>query len=423
MSENLQPAEFDPGMRFVHALLLSTIATRIQTAIAHEDVDAVKALISSRSECGNWMEGYGKLHKDLLTGNSTMKPRRLVAVPHLSGLADRIIACVTIQMFALLTNRAFQTSIRIPLPDLGKVFSSSYISWGRGEDPEYLIEPLREKASHRQYNESIISKGEFFAINTINDIKLQDRFLRQDLNKELGSSENVMIVMNRGKTIRMFENSYHRDDLTKMGLTPDTAFGCIANFLFEPKPEIFAPFLTELGMLKEKNVLKIGIQIRAGDSYLMNNHHTADLNHFMGHFACAQQIEDFARGENQRVIWYLVSDSMPLRTAAKEKFGDKLVTSVGSKIEHSAKEASVCKENCTTSDAGIMAAAAEWWLFGACDYHVISVYSGYGRSGAMRSLRRNSIYTIDHKGRGPAKCDNTSFTDLENLSYDWSGIR
>jgi hypothetical protein len=59
---------------------------------------------------------------------------------------------------------------------------------------------------------------------------------------------------------------------------------------------------------------------------------------------------------------------------------------------------------------------------GYTDYHVITRYSGYGRTAGMRSLRKNSIYTIQIGQKNVAVCDDKSFTDLENLSYDWSGI-
>ena len=77
------------------------------------------------------------------------------------------------------------------------------------------------------------------------------------------------------------------------------------------------------------------------------------------------------------------------------------------------------------SAKGFETAAAEWWLFGACRYYVISQNSGYGRAAAMRARYNDSIYTIrtDRKGRPLApSCTESSFTDLENLSYDWSGI-
>jgi hypothetical protein len=41
----------------------------------------------------------------------------------------------------------------------------------------------------------------------------------------------------------------------------------------------------------------------------------------------------------------------------------------------------------------------------------------------MRSLQRDTIYTVNYKRMSaPIRCDNQSFSDLETLSFDWSGI-
>jgi hypothetical protein len=55
-----------------------------------------------------------------------------------------------------------------------------------------------------------------------------------------------MISINRGKTIRLFENSHHTNKLTRLGLEPATAFGCAINYLLKPKPEIFLPLLKQV---------------------------------------------------------------------------------------------------------------------------------------------------------------------------------
>jgi hypothetical protein len=122
--------------------------------------------------------------------------------------------------------------------------------------------------------------------------------------------------------------------------------------------------------------------------------------------------------------WFLATDSRRIREFAAAKYGDKVLTSLTAKIEHSSKEQNTgCASNCSVSHTGFQHAAAEWWMMGACDYFVISLNSGYGRSAAMRSLRRNSIYTVrEDRKHVMHVCSNTTFTDLENLSYDWSGI-
>lgn len=109
-------------------------------------------------------------------------------------------------------------------------------------------------------------------------------------------------------------------------------------------------------------------------------------------------------------------------------YGSKIVTSLTATLEHSAKESSVCKHGaagkrsslCEVSDGGFLAAAAEWWMLGYADYHVITRYSGYGRSGAFRTVTSDTVYTIH---TSPLSCDAQSFSPLDEIMYDWSGIR
>lgn len=245
------------------------------------------------------------------------------------------------------------------------------------------------------------------------------------------ATKTTLIAINRGKTIQMFQNSNHKDKLQEMGLTPATTFGCILNYLIKPKPHIFnlVPNIFEIMTDNDKSVLKIGLQIRTGDSFIMNQDHHVDLSIYNAFFSCAKQIENFAinqsKGQYKSAIWYLVSDSVPLRMSAVEMFGtSKIVTSLDSVVEHSSKESGFCfLEECNVSSIGFQTAAAEWWLLSLANYHVISERSGYGRSAGMLSLHPNSIYTIPrHMQHGEITCNNESFTDIGKLPLDWSGI-
>lgn len=334
-------------------------------------------------------------------------------------------------MIAYLTNRIFKIGDRPPLPRVDDVFTSPYINWSRPPEPEWILEPLKFKANPRNYNSSVLGSHDYYAVNTIDDYKLLDRLLRFDLNEIMNKEAwTTLISINRGKTIRMFENQNHIARLSATGLTSATAFGCIVNYLIKPKPEIFLPVVNQLHTMASltSNILKIGIQIRTGDR-TMGNSHRATADEYAGFFNCAKDIEHFALSANpqyQKAIWYLVSDLKSVREDAVAKFGvDKVLTSVDIHIEHSSKEESACKNgNCgNVTHNGFSAAAAEWWMFSMADYFVISEYSGFGRSAAMHSLRSSSIYTIPWKKmRAGVSCTNESYTSLENLSYAWSGI-
>jgi hypothetical protein len=353
------------------------------------------------------------------------------------GLADRLVGATTVLFIAILTNRAFQIGRRERLPNLETAFTSPNINWHRELDPDWLIEPLKDSAQIKNYNETIISSKKYYAVNTIGDIRLQDRLLRQDLSLIMGTdAETTLMVINRGKTIRMFENEHYTEQTwNKMKLNPYIAFGCLLNYFLQPKSEIFLPVYDQFMAMSslDPTVLKISIQIRTGDHTWNGGNvkgSAADgrgwLESLERYFTCAQQIEDFVMksnpGKYNSVIWYLTTESKSLRYAAVEKYGSKLVTSVESTLEHSAKESSVCQGDaaaCTVKDVGFATAAAEWWMIGYAQYHVVTLNSGFGRSGGFRTYTNDTMYTLDNKA---IQCNAGGFSDLEHIMYDWSGI-
>ena len=247
-------------------------------------------------------------------------------------MADRVVGLATTLLIAILTDRAFQMGRRGKLPIFEAAFEAPSFNWSRDPDPDWLIEPLNEKANPRNYNQSVLESKEYYAVNTINDIRLQDSLLRKDLSVIMGGdARTTMMVGNRGKTIRMFENENYSKRLLDMGLTPYTAFGCMVNYMMQPKKEIFLPVFDQFERMSnlEDKILKISLQIRAGDHVWGNN---ANVNAEEGksllssldrYFACAQQIEDFVQadspGKYSSVLWYLATDSKPLRHAAADE--------------------------------------------------------------------------------------------------------
>ena len=71
------------------------------------------------------------------------------------------------------------------------------------------------------------------------------------------------------------------------------------------------------------------------------------------------------------------------------------------------------------SAKGFAIAAAEWWMLGCADYHVITAQSGFGRSGAYRTMRADRVYMLDQT---PLECTADSYTKYLELTFGWSGI-
>ena len=87
------------------ALVVISGATRtpLRTALGHERHAAGR---EESSMCGSWQESYSKLHKSIVSGEQPS--RYAISVPAPAGLSDRLVGLVTVFLYALLTDRAFQ---------------------------------------------------------------------------------------------------------------------------------------------------------------------------------------------------------------------------------------------------------------------------------------------------------------------------
>lgn len=361
--------------------------------------------------CGTWQSAYTKAHRQAGAHGGSVKT--IVAVPHKSGIADRITGLVSVFLWGLAAGRKFQIGLLPGLHPLQSAFNSPHINWKRSQDPDWMIEPLYESAITKDYNQTVSWKS-LAAFNMIGGrlTELWDG----DLISQSADTDTLMVASNRGHTVALFDNSFIKPFLDGIGLSPATAFGCIVNYLLVPRPEIFADLGPQLKAINEHQGLKIGIQIRVGDA-MMNANVTVD--DFDAYFACAVNIEQFAAQQGQRVLWILASDSHQLRQQAVTKFGDKVVTA-NIQPEHSSKEASVCSVDCKVSTNGFLTAAGEWWLLGMSDFFVISANSGFGRTAAFRSLRSEATFTI--RPGMPPQCGADSFDGTKKLAADWAGI-
>lgn len=120
-----------------------------------------------------------------------------------------------------------------------------------------------------------------------------------------------------------------RPHLDKLGLKPFSAFGCILNYLFRPKPPVL-DFITEYtSLFSLPTVFAVGIQIRTGDAEMMGGsvkqiHSVKNYNHY---FKCASDLVKTHAQPDQRAIYFLITDSNELREDAKRIYGDSMVVS------------------------------------------------------------------------------------------------
>jgi hypothetical protein len=133
-----------------------------------------------------------------------------------------------------------------------------------------------------------------------------------------------------------------------------------------------------------------------------------------------QEIEASRAIHGQKVIWYLISDSLVIRKQTKDRFGDKVITDLEIKPTHPD-----CvrhwKQNCSDDDAkfSIRWAIAQLEVFRGMDFHVVTNGSGFGMVGAMLS-RNQKIYAIKNNGP-PRSCGVFDYDPINSLATMWQG--
>lgn len=147
------------------------------------------------------------------------------------------------------------------------------------------------------------------------------------------------------------------------------------------------------GRETKSDVVRIGIQIRAGDwTFDEEEEQELKLSPYMPFFDCARQIEDFAKpAADSPVLWYLISDSTRVRTKALKRFGaDKLVT-LTTEHKHVACNVVDCARHNQTQ--ALVDAVGDILSLSKTDYFVLTQKSGFGKVAASLAIDRwHNVY-------------------------------
>lgn len=349
--------------------------------------------------CGNWMSSYAELHRAIRAGE---RAPRYVMVDPMSGLSDSLACIGSAFYLALLTDRAFVIDESVEADRFSTMYQSHYIDWKSD---------LHEVAH--------LSNFTIYGLRTIGD-PLEgypfDVFRRGDL-KSLGANADVIYVnrCNGGIVVPLFDNALYRLQLFRMGLRPETAYGCMFNFLFDILPTVRDMFAREISIMEDSSSIKIGIQIRTGDETLNHQRLSVEdpseaeavvvLGKHAEIFRCADAIERrIIKGSNKPIVWFLLSDSVLLRKSAIVIYGSKILTNLEG-IQN-------LKHLRTYGGGGgapaMMYAAGEHWLFSRADYHVFKT-GAFGKSAALASLKWD-FYYVPYLG-----CKPSNAPELTNL--------
>lgn len=375
-------------------LTLSTSATAQlsqhpnRTRILEAHISAREGVASAEQEkmelhCGNWVKNYSLLHKAIRSGESS--PRYVMANPRY-GLADSLVGIGSAFYLALLTDRAFVIDESNEEERFSTMYQTHFVDW---------MSNLQEIEGLSKYVLAGVQTDgpeplEAFPFNVFRSGNLST----------LGEADDVIYVAhcNAGIIVPLFDNPLYKQKLFDMGIRPETAFGCMFNFLFNLAPELRGLFTPQINIMQDNTIVKIGIQIRTGDDAM--SHQRSDdpsdaeaeaiiAPHFAV-FECAEEVEArVRRATNKEVIWFLLSDSILLRKSAITKYGNKVLTDVGSidELKH------LRKSSGGGGTAAMRYAAAEHWLFSLADYHVCN-RGGFGKTAAIASMKWNFYYTV-----------------------------
>jgi hypothetical protein len=262
-----------------------------------------------------------------------------------------------------------------------------------------------------------------------------------------GGARALSLHSHLGLVHHLLDNPLYRARLRGLGLTAHNAFSAAYHFLLRPRHlglQRFAPELRALqqapGSAAAAGGLTIAIHVRSGvhhdGAFLAAGEEGDPLQRFAPFFSCAAEVEAqlaaaaAARsggggGGARAVQWYLISDSLRLRQAAARAWPGKVLTRTSDlTLAHSRSSVlpgAAVNSTCTS----FLDAAMEHWLFGLADAHVISQWSGFGRTGSLvhaASPPRRPVFQVYPLSPAPVSCALDKMTPMWDLATHLPGI-
>ncbi len=242
-----------------------------------------------------------------------------------------------------------------------------------------------------------------------------------DVRELWGGRAVLHLQTHAGLARHLLSNPRYAPRLAALGLTRHTVLAEAYHFLLRPRAAGMARFSTEVEALTAgAGAVRIAIHVRTGASSdaafaaaapppLPPALIVADYAPF---FDCAAEAayELMQWGGLRRATWLVLSDSPALRAGAAAIFppGTLLTRTPGVSVRHSrTSDLEVRAAENVTCDS-FLDAAMEHWLFGLADAHVVTSWSGYGRTGALLHVgvgaRLRPLFQLPARGAAAANC-------------------
>lgn len=368
-------------------------------------------------------------------------------------MSDCIAGALSLFLVSLLTNRNFVywnrdfiqdaliDSYNFPnvpsittLPPPFDIMMFHKFPWHRGDKLEKGKYDFVKIEFERNLPNNKVSKEIFYNGQIQKDLVRRIRQGNATIEDIVPKTVTMAAVMSHlSYILGLFEHPLYKKRLRKeFQLTPQITFGCLFDFIFQPKPQIFLPIYQEFMKLTDptlsyKRILTISIHLRAGDD-ILENKARYDLSMFNMLFHCAAQIEKFVmkEGKYSKALWYVISDNQEFRQMALDRYGSqKIITPINSTLVHSSHafyneshlHGQDVYHNTSLLSNGLQTAAAEWWLYGLTDYHV-GYKTGFASAAGNHLGYRKNLYLLSYSRR----CSRKNYVPLWYLKNYFPGI-
>jgi hypothetical protein len=404
---------------------------------------------------GEWQTKYMQLHESVMKVHAPADQRKfVVSVPVRAGGADNLLGVISLFLYALLINRAFlrvkYTMEGHHAPVMDHAYAPATFDWTA---PEFNLNitacmwPPYDGSMGQRHCDHGPTKWlpkdpkeytfhPYFMVNSFQ----KERFWYQDYNTMLGEDgkkDVIFVASNRGNVLMTFYNPHHNKTLIEdFGMKPETAFGCIWNYLFRLKSHVCVEgcrkTLAKIHEIKKNRLLVkssahpfpvwdhmiIAMQIR--DQHIGNPDNVW--------FHCADQLaEDYKTNYGvKEVTFILINPIILTQKMAQDYYKDRLLLptwdiltdTYHDVLGESEKGAAESKDKINA----VIESARDWEVMSHADTHVVTSRSGFGIIGGMMRVRQPSEYRLFHTRDAKRTCKVNSPDPLLYFVDEWSGL-
>ncbi|GAA5904303.1 hypothetical protein JCM8208_006830 [Rhodotorula glutinis] len=349
---------------------------------------------AGKCQGSNWLEKYETMHAEMLEGKRDPKfiSYHCEQGINCGGLGDRLLGMTSAFFFGLITQRAFLAEWQSPVP-LDVIFDSPHVNWSHSSftaDRHPVLGQKRLASSAADLD--IIHFDRLSVDATFGTVSWNPKigrkptpgFERRDLAYQ---SPWIKMYTNRGMIYRSFKYKHLQKSIDRLGLEPTTAFACISQYLFKPKPPALDLITQYTSVLALPTVFSVGIHVRTGDQSMRDPEYDKvnTVKRHVSFFRCARELGETYARKDQRVVFYLVTDSAHLKHDAQRVLGNKLVTTDMVPQHVHQKSGHV---------DGVMSAVVEDWILAKADMLVATQDSGFGKLASFMMAKPNATVTI-----------------------------